>query len=76
MAWNTDLVMNTPAYVFAEDTSRMVRVIAGPGTGKSYGLQRKVARLLEEGVNPHKILAVTFTKTAARFTRCHEFNSS
>ncbi|MFC2069200.1 UvrD-helicase domain-containing protein [Chloroflexota bacterium] len=41
-------------------------VIAGAGTGKSYALKRKVARLLEEGEAPSSILAVTFTRTAAR----------
>jgi DNA helicase-2/ATP-dependent DNA helicase PcrA len=41
-------------------------VIAGAGTGKSYALKRKVARLLEEGESPGSILVVTFTRTAAR----------
>jgi len=41
-------------------------IIAGAGTGKSYALKRKVARLLEEGEPPGSILAVTFTRTAAR----------
>ncbi len=42
-----------------------LRVLAGPGTGKSYALQRKVMRLLEEGKDPTRILAVTFTNVAA-----------
>lgn len=42
-----------------------MRVLAGPGTGKSYALQRKVMRLLEEGRDPKRILAVTFTNVAA-----------
>lgn len=42
-----------------------MRVVAGPGTGKSYALQRKVMRLIEEGVDPSRILAVTFTNVAA-----------
>jgi len=41
-------------------------IIAGAGTGKSFALKRKVARLLEEGESPGSILAVTFTRTAAR----------
>src|SRR5215211_2130381 len=39
--------------------------MAGPGTGKSFVMKRRVARLLEEDVDPRRILAVTFTRTAA-----------
>lgn len=42
-----------------------MRVLAGPGTGKSYALQRKVMRLLEQGVDASRILVVTFTNVAA-----------
>jgi DNA helicase II / ATP-dependent DNA helicase PcrA len=42
-----------------------LRVVAGPGTGKSFALMRRLARLLEEGTPPSRILAVTFTRTAA-----------
>jgi DNA helicase II / ATP-dependent DNA helicase PcrA len=69
MAWNTGIEEQTPAYRFASDPSRIIRVVAGPGTGKSYGLQRRVARLLEEGQNPNRVLAVTFTRTAAQDLR-------
>lgn len=41
-------------------------VIAGAGTGKSFALKRKVARLLEQGEPPGSLLAITFTRTAAR----------
>ena len=40
-------------------------VIAGPGTGKTFALKRKVLRHLEEGSDPSKILVVTFSRTAA-----------
>jgi DNA helicase II / ATP-dependent DNA helicase PcrA len=42
-----------------------VRVMAGPGTGKSYAMMRRLMRLLEEGAPPRRILLVTFTRTAA-----------
>ena len=64
MAWNNGLDKSSSAYRLASDNSRIIRVVAGPGTGKSFGLQRRVARLLEQGQNPCKILAVTFTRTA------------
>ena len=44
-----------------------LRVLAGPGTGKTFALMRRVARLLETGeAQPVEILAVTFTRTAAK----------
>ena len=39
--------------------------MAGPGTGKSFALKRRVGRLLEDGQNPNRVLVVTFTRTAA-----------
>ncbi|MCY4490794.1 MAG: UvrD-helicase domain-containing protein, partial [Thaumarchaeota archaeon] len=49
--------------VTAED--KRLRVMAGPGTGKSTALMLRVKRLLEQGQEPTRILAVTFTRTAA-----------
>lgn len=42
-----------------------LRVLAGPGTGKTFALMRRVARLLQEGANPNRMLVCTFTRTAA-----------
>jgi len=39
--------------------------MAGPGTGKSFAMKRRAARLLESGQDPRRILAVTFTRNAA-----------
>ncbi|MGI6256903.1 MAG: UvrD-helicase domain-containing protein [Anaerovoracaceae bacterium] len=69
MAWDTGIDKKSAAYKFASGKSKVIRVVAGPGTGKSFGLQRRVARLLEEGQEPRKILAVTFTRTAAQDLR-------
>jgi len=65
MAWNDDLYPDTPAYRIASENNNRVRVVAGPGTGKSFALKRRVERLLEEGVAPSQILPVTFTRVAA-----------
>jgi DNA helicase II / ATP-dependent DNA helicase PcrA len=65
MSWSTGLVEDSPAYVFASSDAPVLRSIAGPGAGKSFALRRRIARLLEEGVDPKSILAVTFTRTAA-----------
>ncbi|RKJ54886.1 hypothetical protein D7Y09_10475 [bacterium 1XD42-1] len=42
-----------------------VAVIAGPGTGKTRTLIEKILHLLEDGVKPGQITAVTFTNKAA-----------
>ncbi|MBZ5529791.1 MAG: ATP-dependent helicase [Acidobacteriia bacterium] len=63
MPWNTGLQgtpLNIAAYAGAQ-----LRVVAGPGTGKTFALMRRVARLLEQNVQPNHILAVTYTRTAA-----------
>lgn len=65
MAWHVDLIPGTPTYQIASDPNNRVRVVAGPGTGKSFAMKRRVARLLEEGVEPNQILPVTFTRVAA-----------
>ncbi|HTK21672.1 MAG TPA: ATP-dependent helicase [Mucilaginibacter sp.] len=66
MAWNDNLDENTPAYRLASSNSPVVRAVAGPGSGKSFAIKRHVARLLETGIQPERILAITFTRTAAQ----------
>lgn len=61
--WSRDL-RGAALRIASADDPRL-RVVAGPGTGKSFALKRRVARLLEQGQDPRRILAVTFTRTAA-----------
>ena len=49
----------------ANDQSPQVRLIAGPGTGKSQSIERRVCNLLATGVDPNEIVAVSYTRAAA-----------
>lgn len=62
--WDDDLE-GTPLRIAGLDHTP-IRVMAGPGTGKTFALMRRVARLLQQDVNPRRILVCTFTRTAAR----------
>ena len=65
MTWSEGLKPGTPSHAIAASTNPELRVVAGPGTGKSFAMKRRVARLLESGVDPSTILPVTFTRVAA-----------
>ena len=62
--WDDDLV--GPARNIAGLDHTPIRVLAGPGTGKTFALMRRVARLLQGGAMANRILVYTFTRTAAR----------
>jgi DNA helicase II / ATP-dependent DNA helicase PcrA len=63
MPWNEGLT--GIALQIAQTDDSPLRVMAGPGTGKSFAMKRRIARLLEEQVDPTRVLAVTFTRNAA-----------
>src|SRR5688572_11953079 len=50
----------------AHDKSRHVRLVAGPGTGKSATVEERVAWLVHNSVPTNQIWAVSFTRAAAR----------
>lgn len=49
----------------AQDASQQVRLIAGPGTGKSSAIEERVRWLLSNGIQPAAICAVSFTRASA-----------
>jgi DNA helicase-2/ATP-dependent DNA helicase PcrA len=63
MPWDDGLVGAAKSIAATNNTP--LRVMAGPGTGKSFAMKRRVARLLDAGQKPQRILAVTFTRNAA-----------
>lgn len=63
MIWNDGLTGVT--LEIAGSTANRLVVMAGPGSGKTFALKRKILKLIEEGTEPAKILTLTFTRTIA-----------
>ena len=65
MAWNDDLLKEQETA--AGHTGSHARLLAGPGTGKTLTLTRRICFLVEEKeVAPDTIVAFTFTRAAAQ----------
>lgn len=62
-SWNDGLTGT--ALDIAQSDRSPLRVVAGPGTGKSFALMRRVARLLHFSNEPESIFLCSFTRTAA-----------
>jgi DNA helicase-2/ATP-dependent DNA helicase PcrA len=58
--------LNEEQYAVVTAGKGPVLVIAGAGSGKTRAVTYRVARLIETGIDPARILLVTFTNKAAR----------
>lgn len=68
MAWSDNLLPEQRTA--AGHSGAHARLLAGPGTGKTLTLTRHVCFLIEEQrIAPDQVIAVTFTRTAARELR-------
>jgi DNA helicase-2/ATP-dependent DNA helicase PcrA len=49
----------------AHDAAQQIRLVAGPGTGKSYSIEERVCWLLGQGIQPQSITVVSFTRASS-----------
>lgn len=59
----------------AHDGSQQVRLVAGPGTGKSFSIEERVCWLLSQGVHARSVAVVSFTRASSveLRTRIHAY---
>jgi len=49
----------------AHDAAQQIRLVAGPGTGKSFSIEERVCWLLGQGIQPRAITVVSFTRASS-----------
>ena len=67
MPWNDGIDPATPAFYIAADGGSRIRVLAGPGTGKSFAIKKDDPPAGGRS-GAGTVLAVTFTRLSARIS--------
>src|SRR3984893_8848893 len=49
----------------AHDGAQQIRLVAGPGTGKSFSIEERVCWLLTQGIQPRAVTVVSFTRASS-----------
>jgi len=58
-------LLNQQQQAAVDHTGSPLLIVAGAGTGKTKTLAARVARILEDGADPNRVLLLTFTRRAA-----------
>ena len=61
----TTLTPNSKQQQCIDQKDGKIMVLAGPGTGKTFTIIRRIESLIQDGVEPSEILCLTFTEPAA-----------
>lgn len=72
----TPLVLDEEQYKAVTTTSPKALIVAGAGSGKTRVITERIKYLLDHGVEPHNIVAITFTNMASEEMRSRLKNVS
>lgn len=61
-----DVIEGAATRELVASNAPFIRVVAGPGAGKTYALKLRVKRRVREGMDPKRIFVGTFTRAVAR----------